>query len=139
MMTDTQAVKGPDSKAAGLAVFNDSFGGITFAALEVAESAFLDTLTFGVVGLDASGLTQVYNLTETRNAALSRESVIGGEFFMTTGVCMNNFLVAQRFEDEPVLDVTLDYVLTFKMRPTPVKLRLLKQPGGRLRYILIQR
>ena len=48
MMTDAQAVKGPDSKAAGLADFNDSFGGITFAALEVAESAFLDTLTFGV-------------------------------------------------------------------------------------------
>jgi photoactive yellow protein len=139
MMTYTQAVAGLDSQLAGLAVFDDSFGGITFAALDVAESAFLDTLTFGVVGLDAAGRTQVYNVTESRNAALSRESVIDEEFFLTTGICMNNFLVAQRFEDEPVLDVTLDYVLTFKMRPTPVKLRLLKQPGGRLHYILIQR
>jgi hypothetical protein len=52
---------------------------------------------------------------------------------------MNNFLVAQRFVDEPVLDVTLDYVLTFRMRPTPAKLRLLQQPDGRLHYILIQR
>ena len=68
-----------------------------------------------------------------------RESVLNQNFFLTTGVCMNNFLVAQRFEDEAELDVTIDYVLTFRMRPTPVKLRLLKHPAVRLRYILVQR
>ena len=52
---------------------------------------------------------------------------------------MNNSLVAQRFEHGSMLDVTLDYVLLFQVRPTPVKLRLLKQPGGKFQYILIQR
>jgi photoactive yellow protein len=116
-----------------------TFADITVAALDGADSAMLDALPFGIVGLDVSGLTQTYNRFESRLAGLSRESVLHQDFFLTTGVCMNNFLVAQRFEDEPDLDVTIDYVLTFRMRPTPVKLRLLKHPSGRLRYILIQR
>ena len=115
------------------------FESITLPELDAAEPATLDALTFGVVGLDAAYLTKAYNRQESLLAGLSRESVLDLDFFATTGVCMNNFLVAQRFEDEPLLDVMLDYVLTFRMRPTPVKLRLLQQPGGRLRYILIQR
>jgi hypothetical protein len=54
------------------------------------------------------------------------------------GVCMNNFMVAQRFEDEDVLDTVIDYVLTFRMRPTPVKLRLVRQWNLSRRYLLIR-
>ncbi len=56
---------------------------------------------------------------------------------------MNNFMVAQRFEDalasSIVLDVTVDYDLTLRMRPVKVKLRLLAAPGGTNRYVLVQR
>jgi len=52
---------------------------------------------------------------------------------------MNNFMVAQRFEDEPELDATLPYVLTLRMRPTRVRLRLLATSGTTRRYILIER
>jgi photoactive yellow protein len=138
-MTSEIATVGAGATPAEGAIANATFGGITFAELEVSDAAALDALAFGIVGLDASGHTQVYNLFESRLAGLSRENVLNHEFFLTTGVCMNNFLVAQRFEDEPVLDVTLDYVLTFRMRPTPAKLRLLQQPGGRLHYVLVQR
>jgi photoactive yellow protein len=92
-----------------------------------------------VVCMDPAGIVRRYNRVESQMAGLSRDKVLGETFFLTTGVCMNNYLVAQRFEDEPVLDVTLDYVLTFRMRPTPVKLRLLKHLDGRFRYVLIQR
>ena len=55
---------------------------------------------------------------------------------------MNNFMVAQHFEDalasSSVLDVTVDYVLTLRMRPVKVKLRLLAAPGGAHRYVLVQ-
>ena len=108
-------------------------------SLDAASAEMLDGLTFGVIGLDASGHTRTYNIGESRIAGLSRDSVLGQDFFLTTGICMNNFLVSQRFEDEPTLDVTLDYVLTYRMRPTPAKLRLLQQPGGRLHYVLVQR
>jgi hypothetical protein len=56
---------------------------------------------------------------------------------------MNNFLVAQRFEDSAsageALDATIDYVLTLRMRPVKVKLRLLSMPGAAMRHILVQR
>ena len=142
-MTNRDLGAGLDVGIRKIANQNDSilptFSSITLAALDAGGAPALDALSFGVVGLDASGQTQIYNLTESQMAGLSRGSVLNQDFFLTTGVCMNNFLVAQRFEDEPVLDVTLDYVLTFRMRPTPVKLRLLQQPGGALHYILIQR
>jgi hypothetical protein len=56
---------------------------------------------------------------------------------------MNNFMVAQRFEDAvddaSSLDDTIDYVLTLRMRPVKVKLRLLADPGSAMRYVLVQR
>ncbi len=116
-----------------------TFDAVTIAKLDAADDATLDGADFGVVGLDARCITTRYNLRESQWAGLSRDSVIGQDFFMTTGICMNNFLVAQRFEDEEHLDVVLDYVLTLRMRPTPVKLRLLKDPAVATRYILIRR
>ena len=54
---------------------NDSilptFSSITLAALDAAGAPALDALSFGVVGLDASGQTQIYNLTESQMAGLS--------------------------------------------------------------------
>jgi photoactive yellow protein len=120
-------------------VSGTAFGAITIAALDAADDLALDDLPFGVVGMDSEGVVKRYNRVESRLAGLSRDNVLGESFFLTTGVCMNNYLVAQRFEDEAVLDVTLDYVLTFRMRPTPVKLRLLKQLDGPFHYVLIQR
>jgi photoactive yellow protein len=99
----------------------------------------LDVLPFGVIGLGPSGDVEVYSAAEARMAGLSRESVVGRHFFTAVAPCMNNFMVAQRLEDEPVLDAVIDYVLTFRMRPTPVKLRLLKDPAVARRYLLIQR
>jgi hypothetical protein len=52
---------------------------------------------------------------------------------------MNNFMVAQRFEDEPELDDIVPYVLTLRMRPTRVRLRLLATAGAPRHYILIER
>lgn len=56
---------------------------------------------------------------------------------------MNNFLVAQRFDDavlsQAPLDAELDYVLTLRMRPTPVRLRLLWTSRSQMRYVLVYR
>jgi hypothetical protein len=56
---------------------------------------------------------------------------------------MNNYLVAQRFEDAAatgdLLDATIDYVLTLRMRPVKVKLRLLASAASAHRYVLVQR
>jgi photoactive yellow protein len=122
----------PDPKA-------HDFGQITLAVLDRLPSAELDALPFGVVGLQTDETVAVYNATEARMAGIDRASIIGVHFFSEVGQCMNNFMVAQRFEDEAEIDAELDYVLTLRMRPTPVRLRLLKASSIARHYILIKR
>jgi photoactive yellow protein len=116
-----------------------SFETISAAELFTLGEETLATLSFGVVGLSRSGLVEVYNPTEARMAGLDPARVIGAHFFDVIAQCMNNFMVAQRFEDEPELDDIIPYVLTLRMRPTPVRLRLLAMPDISRRFILIDR
>ena len=63
---------------------------------------------------------------------------MGRHFFSDVAPCMNNYLVADRFE-ETTLDVTMPYVLSFRMRPTPVRLRLIRAPRSPRRWVLVSR
>jgi photoactive yellow protein len=113
------------------------------STLQQIGDAELDALDFGVIAIDAGGLVRRYNALESRLAGLSPDRVLGHPLFTVVAPCMNNFMVAQRFDDAAAaavpLDATLDYVLTLRMRPVKVKLRLLAQPGEGLRYVLVQR
>lgn len=103
----------------------------------------LDQLDFGVIGFDAETNVLLYNAFESQAAGLSPERVLGQPLFTNVAPCMNNFMVAQRFDDAndegSVLDDTIDYVLTLRMRPVKVALRLLASPGSANRYVLVQR
>ncbi|MCA1245864.1 phosphonate transporter [Massilia sp. MS-15] len=103
----------------------------------------LDGLDFGVIAFDADTMVQRYNAFESQAAGLSPQRVLGQPLFTNVAPCMNNFMVAQRFEDAQedgsMLDATIDYVLTLRMRPVKVALRLLAAPGGVFRYVLVQR
>jgi photoactive yellow protein len=103
----------------------------------------LDDATFGIIGFDEATVVRRYNRFEAQAAGLSPHTVLGEPFFTNVAPCMNNFLVAQRFEDAAAdgsaLDATIPYVLTLRMRPTKVNLRLLALPGAALRYVLVQR
>jgi photoactive yellow protein len=103
----------------------------------------LDRLDFGVIGFDTETNVCRYNRTESEAAGLTPARVLGHPLFTNVAPCMNNFMVAQRFEDaqddSTVLDDTIDYVLTLRMRPVKVALRLLAAPGLAIRYVLVQR
>ena len=103
----------------------------------------LDALEFGVIGFDAEGVVRNYNAFESKCAGLSVDRVKGQPLFTVVAPCMNNYLVAQRFEDAATsgcsLDATIDYVLTLRMRPVKVKLRLLAEPGAAMRFVLVLR
>jgi photoactive yellow protein len=109
------------------------------AWLDGAAPDALDALPFGTVGLDADCAVQAYNATEARLAGLSGDRVLGRHFFHDVAPCMNNHLVAERLADTGELDETIPYVLTFRMRPTPVRLRLVRRAGAALSWILICR
>jgi photoactive yellow protein len=92
----------------------------------------LDELNFGLIGFDAKGYIRVYNRFESQCSGFDKQRVIGAHVFDEIAICMNNYMVAQKFEDcqesGVSLDETLDYVLTFRMKPSKVKLRLLSDP-----------
>lgn len=111
--------------------------------LDNSSDEALDRLDFGVIGFDADTTVTRYNAVESQAAALSPERVLGQPLFTNVAPCLNNFMVAQRFEDArdegSDLDVIIDYVLTLRMRPVKVALRLLAGPGRARRYVLVQR
>jgi photoactive yellow protein len=111
--------------------------------LDALPDEALDALDFGVIGFDAETAVRRYNAFESKAAGLSPARVLGHALFAAVAPCMNNYLVAQRFEDAAAeggeLDATIDYVLTLRMRPVKVKLRLLAAPGATHRYVLVQR
>jgi photoactive yellow protein len=111
--------------------------------IEARSSAELNELEFGVIGFDGETVVRRYNAYESKAAALSPKSVLGQPVFTVVAPCMNNFMIAQRFADAAVggaqLDETIDYVLTLRMRPVKVRLRLLASDGPALRYVLVSR
>jgi photoactive yellow protein len=111
--------------------------------LDASSPEQLDALDFGVIAFDHDTIVRRYNAVESQAAGLSPQRVLGEPLFTNVAPCMNNFMVAQRFEDAAAdaseLDDTIDYVLTLRMRPVKVKLRLLAGAGSATRFVLVQR
>ena len=109
------------------------------AWLEAASTEDINALAFGVIRMAFGGLVTAYNTWESEKAGLSKDRVLQRSFFADVAPCMNNYIVAERFHAEPDLDVVLDYILTLRMAPTPVKLRLLKSSIAQHMYLLVKR
>jgi photoactive yellow protein len=111
-------------------------------ALEASAVGSFDGLGFGVITMDRSGTVTDYNAYEARRAGLEPDRVIGRDFFVDVGPCTNNYLIAERFHDSArravELDEELDFVFTFRMRPTPVRLRLLAAVDSPRQYLLVR-
>jgi photoactive yellow protein len=126
-------------------------GGGTFSHPELLErlnamdDAELDAMPFGVIGfgLDAECRVLRYNATESQGAGMPPARVLGLQLFSVVAQCLNNYMIAQRFEDALAqgtrLDETLNWVFTLRMRPTPVVLRLMAAPGLNMRFVAVQR
>lgn len=115
--------------------FNDTD---LFNKLENTPDQELDNLDFGIIGLTPDMYVSRYNKKESLLSGLSKEFVLNKHFFIDVAPCMNNYLVALKFEQQAELDENLDYVLTFRMAPTYVKLRLLKKSSAKTSYIIIR-
>jgi photoactive yellow protein len=107
--------------------------------LAVATEAELDALDFGVIKMDRQARVLAYNVYETNATGLRRERVLGRPFFTEIGPCMNNALVAERFAQEDELDAELDYLFTLHMKPSTVRLRLLKSARAAAMFVLVKR
>ncbi len=101
----------------------------------------LNTLDFGVTGLDNEGLVKNYNNYLVNLSGVSIQKAMGYHYFSNVAPCMNNFMVAQKLEDaidEKVqFDETINYVLSVRMKPTKVKLRMIHDINLSMSYVLI--
>ncbi|MDE2368135.1 MAG: phosphonate transporter [Burkholderiales bacterium] len=108
---------------------------------ELADEDF-DALDYGVIAFNGDGIVLRYSAYESAQTGLDPAEVRGLHVFTSLAQCMNNYLVAQRFEDSAAagvpLDETIDYVLTWRMRPTKVRLRMLARPGLAQRLLLLR-
>jgi photoactive yellow protein len=119
----------------------DDLGMLAF--LNKASGAEIDMLPFGVIGFDTKGIVTRYSSVEAQFAGLSAQRVVGNALFTVVAPCMNNHMVSQRFIDAGVsriaMDTVIDYVLTLRMKPVKVKMRLLYDSTGSTHYVLVNR
>ena len=113
------------------------------AGLHALTDEVLDTLPFGVIGLDEAGRVTRYNAYEAALSGMDPARVIGKHFFTAIAPCMNSPMLAGQMRDAErraiALDDTLDYVLAFRSGPLPARVRLMVDPKVAWRYIAIRR
>ena len=108
------------------------------ANLDAMSDEDLDALEYGVVKMDLSGNVTGYNKAESDAAGFTKDRVLGRNFLEEVAPCTNNFMVAERFRSEDELSDEIDYVFTLRMRPTPVKLQMLKSASSSSMYLIVR-
>lgn len=99
----------------------------------------LNKLPFGVVKMAKDGTVQAVNTAEIELAGLSLEAFLGKNFFTQVAPCTNNYMVAEKYRRLEELDESIAYVFTYMMRPTPVRLRMLKSAAYDSQFLLVDR
>ena len=99
-----------------------------------------DALPYGAIKVDDEGTIELYNKWESDLAGVPVSSAEGKNFFTQIAPCTNNRLVRGRFKDGEAtgeMDFELKYTFTYKMKPTNVKLRAVKDPVSKSNWIFV--
>lgn len=107
--------------------------------LEALSAEQLDELDLGVIRMAADSEVVAFNTLESELSGLAAENVLGRNMFVEIGPCMNNFMVAEKYLADDDLDEIIDYVFTYRMKPTPVRLRMLKKSTAQYTYLVVER
>ncbi len=110
-----------------------------FDTLESMNQDAMDQLDFGVIRMDKNGHIKAYNTYELELSGNQREEVLEKDFFQQIAPCTNNFMVAEKYQANIALDEEIDYIFTYRMQPTKVKLRLLASPENSHQYLLVKK
>jgi photoactive yellow protein len=110
-----------------------------FQILETMNQTAMDQEEFGIVRMNRIGKINAYNKYELELSGHQLHEVLDKDFFQQIAPCTNNFMVAERYQSKEVLDEEMDYVFTYRMQPTKVKLRLLASPEEDNQYLLVKK
>lgn len=96
-----------------------------------------DALDFGLIAIDHDGRVVVYNRFEAERAGLSPGRVLGRHLFGEVAPCMDVPDIGGVLSGGAA-DVTRPFTFAFRMRLTPVTLRLVCADGGQRRFVLVR-
>ena len=111
----------------------------TLTTLPALDQHQADALDFGVVKVDDDGNVLLYNKWESDMAGVPVASAMGKNFFTQVAPCTNNRLFFGRFKDgvsAGELDTEFNYTFTYKMKPTNVVIRLLRD-GSSTNWVFV--
>ena len=111
----------------------------TLTTLPSLDQSQADALDFGIVKVDDEGNVLLYNQLESDMAGVPVASAMGKNFFTQVAPCTNNRLFFGRFKDGVSagdLDTEFNYTFTYKMKPTNVVVRLLRD-GSSANWVFV--
>jgi photoactive yellow protein len=100
-----------------------------------------DRAAFGIVKVDENGKILLYNKYESDLAGVPIERAEGKNFFTEVAVCTNNRIFFGRFKDgvgKGELDITFNYVFTYKMKPTNVIIQLYHDKNTKTNWVFVK-
>jgi photoactive yellow protein len=108
--------------------------------LPAASRDFANAQAFGIVKVADDGTVQMYNKWEAEMAGVAPQDAEGKNFFTQVAPCTNNRLVFGKFKDgisRGSLDAEFNYTFTYRMKPTNVVLRLVRDPKSKSNWVLV--
>ena len=106
------------------------------------SSEELDTLPFGVIGLDDLGFVLQYNQYECTLAQRTKEETLGKDFFQDVAPCTKSPIFSDLFfygVQQNDLRAFVSYLFNFRMDPTHVWIHMYRCPTTKTNWILIQK
>lgn len=101
-----------------------------------------DGANFGIVKVDDQGQILLYNRYESELAGVPVATAEGKNFFTQVAICTNNRLFYGKFKDGVAsghLDVSFNYVFTYKMKPTNVIIQLYRDQASSTNWIFVKK
>jgi len=102
----------------------------------------IDSLAFGAIKVDEKGTILQYNVTEGEITGRDPKEVLGKNFFTEVAPCTNRSEFYGKFKEgiaQGNLDTLFEYVFDYKMKPTKVKVHMIKAVVGGGYFIFVQR
>ena len=102
----------------------------------------IDSLPFGAIQLDSSGLVLLYNAAESKITGRAPVDVIGKHFFNDIAPCCNRPAFRGAFDagvKEGRLDTIFTYTFDYRMNPTKVKVHMRKAMATDTYWVFVKR
>ena len=119
-----------------------SFASSVLENLNSLDRSSADSSDFGIVEVDDAGVIKLYNKYESDLASIAPDAAEGKNFFTQVAPCTNNRLFYGRFQEGVKgndLNAEMDYVFTYKMRPTRVKIHMYRDPREGRNFVFVKK